>query len=82
MLTGWYPAETFLTFTASQKKTICIDWFSAHSPYILEKLFSREPSGKHCIGPKILFVDEMFGINFFNLYRFWNHVFVIVKMNA
>ena len=33
--------------------------------YILEKLSSRKPYGKHCVGPKFLFVKEMCRRNLF-----------------
>ena len=47
-LTDGTLLKAFLTYTASEQKTISIYWFSARSRYISGKLFRREPSGKHC----------------------------------
>ena len=74
--------KSFPTYTASEQKTIWIDWFSARSRYILTKLFSREPYGKPCVGPKISFMEEMLEETCFYPTRSWNHVFVIVKTYA
>ena len=84
MLLFW----SFQTCTASERKTNYIynghasyDWFAARLRYMLEKLFSRGPSGKHRVGPKFSFRDEMFGRNLLFLARSRNHVLVIVKTN-
>ena len=46
MLTDGTLLKRFLYIhTASEQKTTCLDWFSAHSRYISKKFFSREPSG-------------------------------------
>ena len=47
------------------RKLLVLIGFLACSQYILEKLFSREPSSSIVLAQKISFTDEMFGSNLF-----------------
>ena len=63
---GWYPAEkAFLTWTVSEQKTIYTDWLSCSLAVHFRKAFQQGSIGQHCVGPKFLFTDEMFGSNLF-----------------
>ena len=64
------------------RKLFVLIGFLAHSRYILEKLFSREPSGCIVLDKKNLFTDESLEVICSYLTRSWTHIFVIVKTNA
>ena len=54
----------------------------ARSRYILEKLFSRKPSGSNVLGQKFRLRMKCLEVICFFLTRSLTHVFVIVKTNA
>ena len=54
----------------------------ARSRYILEKLFSRNPSGSIVLGQKFRLRMKCLEVICFFLTRSLTHVFVIVKTNA
>ena len=56
--------------------------FLARSRYILEKLFSREPSGSIVLGQKFRLRMKCLEVICSYLTRSLTHVFVIVKTNA
>ena len=56
--------------------------FLARSRYILEKLFSKEPSGSIALDQKFRLRMKCLKVICSYLTRSWTHVFVIVKTNA
>ena len=66
---------------ASRKLFVLIG-FLARSRYILEKLFSREPSGSIVLGQKFHLLMECLEVICSYLTRSLTHVLVIVKTNA
>ena len=66
---------------ASRKLFVLIG-FLARSRYILEKIFSREPSGSIVLGQKFCLRMQCLEVICSYLTRSLTHVFVTVKTNA
>ena len=49
----------------SEQKTICTDCLSCSFAVHFRNAFQQGTIGQHCVGPKILFTDEVFGSNLF-----------------
>ena len=64
------------------RKLFVLIGFLARSRYILEKLFSRKPSGSIVLGQKFRLRMKCLEVFFSYLTRSLTHVFVIVKTNA
>ena len=66
----------------ASRKLFVLTGFLARLRYILEKLFSMEPSGSIVLGQKFRLRMKCLDVICSYLIRSWTHVFVIVKTNS